>query len=91
LAINERETFENPPPADKDKLVQQEEEIFQTARLINCAWFGAGKHKFTLLGCHLVDHFPVVFSDYFSTILGLVRYGNSWSLQPFEVSQRISI
>ncbi|EGN96758.1 hypothetical protein SERLA73DRAFT_93339 [Serpula lacrymans var. lacrymans S7.3] len=25
----------------------------------------------------------VVFSDYFSAILGLVRYGNSWSLSPF--------
>jgi hypothetical protein len=67
LEINERETFMDPPPTDKNKLLQQEEEIFQTARLINCGWFGT-----------------VVFSDYFSTILGLVRYGNSWSLQPFE-------
>lgn len=27
----------------------------------------------------------VVFSDYFSAILGLVRDGNSWSLTPFDV------
>lgn len=41
-------------------------EIFQIARLCNCAWFAA-----------------VVFSDYFSAILGLVRQGSSWSLEPF--------
>lgn len=41
--------------------------MFQTARLINCAWFASA-----------------VFSDYFSAILGLVREGNSWSLNPFE-------
>lgn len=28
----------------------------------------------------------VVFSDYLSSILGLVRYGNTWSLTPFDVS-----
>lgn len=50
------------------KLLAQEEEIFQTARLINCGWFGSA-----------------VFSDYFSSILGLVRQGSSWSLNPFGV------
>ena len=35
---------------------KQDDEIFQTLRLINCGWFGF-----------------VVFSDYFSVILGLVR------------------
>ena len=39
----------------------------------------------------LDDHFLVVFSDYFSTILGLVRDGNSWSLEPFEVGQTVLI
>lgn len=28
----------------------QEEEIFQTARLINCGWFGMGMH-------HLLSHY----------------------------------
>lgn len=55
-------------PARSVKLLKQEEEIFQTARLVNCAWFAS-----------------VVFSDYFSAILGLARDGNSWSLQPFGV------
>ncbi|KIM44733.1 hypothetical protein M413DRAFT_442688 [Hebeloma cylindrosporum] len=73
LEINERGTFVDPAtlstddPASKAQLVAQEEEIFQTARLVNCGWFGM-----------------VVFSDYFSTILGLVRDGSNWSLMPFD-------
>jgi len=47
--------------------IKQDNEIFQTARLINCGWFGF-----------------VVFSDYFSAILGLVRQGNFWSLDVFS-------
>ncbi|KAG5638347.1 hypothetical protein H0H81_000480 [Sphagnurus paluster] len=72
LAINERGTYVDPStlrtdiPAQKNKLLAQEEELFQIARLINCGWFAS-----------------VVFSDYFSCILGLVRDGSSWSLNPF--------
>ncbi|KAG6381666.1 heme peroxidase [Boletus reticuloceps] len=68
LEINERGSWVDPstlPPNDS-KLLRQEEEIFQIARLCNCAWFAG-----------------VVFSDYFSAILGLVRRGSSWSLEPF--------
>lgn len=80
LEINERGTFVDPAsltsedPQKNARLLAQEEELFQTARLINCGWFGS-----------------VVFSDYFSCILGLVRQGSSWSLNPFGVSvqQRI--
>ncbi|KAF8809484.1 linoleate diol synthase [Phlegmacium glaucopus] len=73
LEINERGTYVDPASISKDdpvanaKNIKQEEEIFQTARLINCGWFGT-----------------VVFSDYFSTILGLVRDGIRWSLTPFD-------
>ena len=73
LDINERGTWVNPNTISKEdpkrnqKLLKQEEEIFQTARLINCAWFAG-----------------VVFSDYFSAILGFVRKGLTWSLNPFE-------
>jgi hypothetical protein len=66
--INERGTYVEPAtlaPGDP-RLVAQEEEIFQLARLCNSAWFAS-----------------VVFSDYFSCILGLVRQGSSWSLNPF--------
>lgn len=54
-------------PKKKEKMIKQDEEIFQTARLINCGWFAG-----------------VVFSDYFSAILGFVRMGLTWSLDPFE-------
>ncbi len=75
LDVNERGTFVDPdtiPTSDPErssKILKQEEDIFQTARLINCAWFGSA-----------------VFSDYFSAILGLVRQGSNWSLNPFGVS-----
>ncbi|KAJ7247649.1 heme peroxidase [Mycena haematopus] len=64
--INERGTYQDPKTLSKDDLLAQDEELFQTARLVNCGWFGS-----------------VVFSDYFSSILGLVRDGSSWSLNPF--------
>lgn len=69
LEINERGTWKDPSQhhLSHAHLAKQDEEIFQIARLCNCAWFAA-----------------VVFSDYFSAILGLVRQGSSWSLEPFE-------
>ncbi|KIJ45873.1 hypothetical protein M422DRAFT_226935 [Sphaerobolus stellatus SS14] len=41
LKINERKRWTNPPPSDPHALVQQDEEIFQTARLVNCGHFMA--------------------------------------------------
>jgi hypothetical protein len=47
--INERGKYVDPAklssdiPADKTKLLEQEEELFQIARLINCGWFASGK------------------------------------------------
>ncbi|KAG2742711.1 heme peroxidase [Suillus brevipes Sb2] len=70
LEINERGTWKNPAHhqhVSHAQLDKQDKEIFQIARLCNCAWFAA-----------------VVFSDYFSAILGLVRQGSSWSLEPFD-------
>ena len=78
LQLNERGTWRDPDsipkdePHRQDKIIQQEEEIFQTARLINCGWFAT-----------------VVFSDYFCSILGLVRDGNNWCLNPFDVSSTV--
>ncbi|KAI8996529.1 linoleate diol synthase [Trametes punicea] len=73
LELNERGTYVDPDTIPQDdpqrtgKLLAQEEDIFQTARLINCGWFAS-----------------VVFSDYFSAILGLVREGSNWALDPFD-------
>lgn len=93
LEINERGTYADPATLSKDvpeqnvKLLAQEESIFQTARLINCGWFGMGQSLFAIFTSSAQTYWAplVVFSDYFSTILGLVRYGNSWSLTPFDV------
>lgn len=41
LKINERKRWTNPPPTDPTALAQQDEEIFQTARLVNCGHFMA--------------------------------------------------
>ncbi|KAK0188989.1 linoleate diol synthase [Armillaria mellea] len=64
--VNEHGTFVDPSTLSQEDAREQDEELFQTARLVNCGWFGG-----------------VVFSDYFSCILGLVREGSSWSLNPF--------
>ncbi|EJC98652.1 heme peroxidase [Fomitiporia mediterranea MF3/22] len=39
LKINERKRWSDPPPEDPKKRAQQDEEIFQTARLVNCGHF----------------------------------------------------
>ncbi|KIO24704.1 hypothetical protein M407DRAFT_25951 [Tulasnella calospora MUT 4182] len=67
LDINERGKWENPPPQDEEKRQKQDDEIFGTARLINCGWF-----------------MSTIFGDYLASILGLVREGNSWSLDPLS-------
>ncbi|KAJ7436075.1 heme peroxidase [Mycena galericulata] len=39
LKINERGRWTDPPPTDEARKAQQDEEIFQTAKLINCGHF----------------------------------------------------
>ncbi|CAG8729471.1 12445_t:CDS:2, partial [Acaulospora colombiana] len=39
LEINEKKKWTNPPPKDPKALRDQDDEIFNIARLINCAWF----------------------------------------------------
>ncbi|OAX39674.1 heme peroxidase [Rhizopogon vinicolor AM-OR11-026] len=74
LEINERGTWKDPTRhhLSQAHLAKQDEEIFQIARLCNCAWFAA-----------------VIFSDYFSNILGLVRQGSNWNLEPFNEIRHI--
>lgn len=67
LDINERGKWSNPPPTDEAKRQKQDDEIFGTARLVNCGWFMSS-----------------IFGDYLASILGLVREGNSWSLDPLS-------
>ncbi|KAJ6487073.1 heme peroxidase [Mycena vitilis] len=39
LKINERGRWTDPPPTDEKRRAQQDEDIFQTARLVNCGHF----------------------------------------------------
>ena len=39
LKINERKRWTDPPPTDAKARLLQDEEIFQTARLVNCGHF----------------------------------------------------
>lgn len=39
LKINERKTWSDPPPTDEAKRAKQDEDIFQTARLVKCVFF----------------------------------------------------
>ncbi|KAG8993271.1 hypothetical protein FRB90_000735 [Tulasnella sp. 427] len=65
LEINENGTFVNPPPTEKAKKDKQDEDLFQTARLVNSGFF-----------------MQTILADYLAAILGLVREGNSWALDP---------
>jgi len=69
LSINERKTFKDPQHYDPATLTDQDEEIFQRARLVNTGYF-----------------VQVILRDYVGSILGLVRDGSSWRLDPLMVS-----
>lgn len=43
-------------PAAKAKILAQEEELFQIARLINCGWFGMG--ILLLMNLYVIDFLP---------------------------------
>ncbi|KAG9027103.1 hypothetical protein FRB95_008123 [Tulasnella sp. JGI-2019a] len=73
LEINERGLWSNPPLKDDAQKQLQDEDIFQTARLVNCGWF-----------------MSMIFGDYLAGILGMVRDGNSWSLDPLSAVQTSS-
>ncbi|KAG8898789.1 hypothetical protein FRC00_002305 [Tulasnella sp. 408] len=67
LDINERGKWKKPHEIEGKRKQRQDDEIFGTARLINCGWF-----------------MSTIFGDYLASILGLVREGNSWSLDPLS-------
>ncbi|KAK7686255.1 hypothetical protein QCA50_010475 [Cerrena zonata] len=70
LEINERRTYVDPDKYDKED--REEVLLKQDESLFQTA---------RLINCTWFA--STVFSDYFSAILGLVRQGSSWSLNPF--------
>ncbi|KZO96936.1 heme peroxidase [Calocera viscosa TUFC12733] len=68
LQINERGTWKDPSLLKDDAARrQQDDEIFNTARLINCGFL-----------------MNIILTDYLSAILGLVREGSQWILDPLD-------
>jgi len=65
LEINEWDRFTQPPPTDQAKRIEQDDEIFERARLVNCGYF-----------------MQIILRDYIGVILGLVRDGTPWRLDP---------
>lgn len=53
VEINEKGTFTNPPPTEQKAKDQQDEDLFQTARLINSGFFMQ-----TILSDYLVNYLP---------------------------------
>ncbi|KAH8104009.1 linoleate diol synthase [Cristinia sonorae] len=77
LEINERGTYKDPDTIPSDDPTRDATLLAQEESIFQTA---------RLINCTWFA--SAVFSDYFSAILGLVRQGNSWSLNPFgEIRQ----
>lgn len=81
LEINERGTYENPAklksddPESKAKLLAQEEEIFQIARLINASWFASGEY---IPLVRMIGHWPKAQSGLLWLLLVYLGLGEGW-------------
>ncbi|KZV98733.1 heme peroxidase [Exidia glandulosa HHB12029] len=69
LLINERQKFRQPEElaSNQRAMEEQDDEIFNKARLVNCGYF-----------------MQVILGDYLSSILGTVREGSDWCLDPLQ-------
>jgi hypothetical protein len=86
LKINERGKWTDPPPPEGPKREKQDEEIFQTARLIK--WVDIFTCAFGLvLSFHSSSgHFMgMIIGDYAAAFLGLAE-GQFWDIPAFDVS-----
>jgi len=69
LEINERGTWKDP----SDYHISQDDLLKQEEEIFQIARL-----------CNCGWFAAIIFSDYFSSILGLVRKGSNWSLEPFD-------
>ena len=87
LNINERGRWADPSKLNPTQLELQDEEIFQTARIVK--YFPVSVHVMIVSADDIrsCGHFmSMIFGDYVAGFLGLGRDGNSWSMNPFDVS-----
>lgn len=86
MDINENGNLSQPYPEDAGAKQAQDDEIFQRARLVNCGYFmqiilGGTYNGQTIFFIRLTG-FDI---DYVGAILGLVRDGSDWRLDPLMV------
>lgn len=86
LKINERKRWSNPPPEDAAQRAAQDEEIFQTARLVKSVTFNSIQILFVNIRTSSCGQYmSTIFGDYVAGFLGTGRQGNPYRLQPFDV------
>jgi linoleate 10R-lipoxygenase len=85
--LNERGNWQDPPPTDPERLANQDEQIFQTARLIKYV------HHLRIISLSCIDlsspgscgHFmSLIVGDYAASFLGLST-GQFWDIKAFDV------
>lgn len=86
MKINERKVWTDPPPADEARRAIQDEQIFQTAKLIKFVPSPRGlaiNSDKILLSC---GHFmAAIMGDYVAGFLGSSE-GCNWNMNAFDVS-----
>ena len=86
LKINERRSWSDPPPVDTAARANQDEQIFQTARLVKLValMFYHASYKWLSFSC---GHFmSAIRGDYVAGFLGSSEKCN-WDVDAFDVSE----
>ena len=87
LKINERGSWSDPPPADPAARANQDEQIFQTARLVKLVdtllFYHASRKRLSLSGGHFMS---AITGDYVAGFLGSSE-GRNWNMDPLSVSE----
>lgn len=96
LEINERKTFHDPPLAHDPAAVRnQDDELFNKVRKNHRDFVTKSRAKGDfLVQARLVNcgHFMnAILTDYIGAILGLPKDGNTWRLNPLNVSVTLVI
>ena len=85
LKINERGSWSDPPPEDPAARANQDEQIFQTAKLVKLValiFYHAARKRLSLSCGHFMS---AIMGDYVAGFLGSSE-GCNWNMDAFDVS-----
>ena len=85
LKINERRSWSDPPPEDPAARANQDEQIFQTAKLVKLValiFYHAARQRLSLSCGHFMS---AIMGDYVAGFLGSSE-GCNWNMDAFDVS-----